>query len=82
MADFSVMMVAVDLDIQQIGEDRSAVTALDSLLSTIRWNVDDLTSQLEKTWQEIPQETMRVLYHSMSRRVAALIYARGASTPY
>ncbi|GFX29031.1 transposable element Tcb1 transposase [Trichonephila clavipes] len=34
-------------------------------------NVDDLTLQLEQIWQEIPQETLRVLYHSMPRRVAA-----------
>ncbi|GFX39898.1 transposable element Tc1 transposase [Trichonephila clavipes] len=36
-------------------------------------NVDDLTRQLEQIWQGIPQETIRVLYHSMPRRVAACI---------
>ncbi|GFV91332.1 uncharacterized protein TNCV_898491 [Trichonephila clavipes] len=40
-------------------------------------NVDDLAQQLEKIWQEIPQETFRVLYHSMSRRAAACIQDRG-----
>ncbi|GFV21518.1 transposable element Tc1 transposase [Trichonephila clavipes] len=45
-------------------------------------NVDDLARQLEKIWQEIPQETIRVLYYSMSCRVAACIQARGGSTPY
>ncbi|GFY11727.1 uncharacterized protein TNCV_1529191 [Trichonephila clavipes] len=40
-------------------------------------NVDDLARQLEQIWQEIPQETMRVLYHSMPRHVAACIRARG-----
>ncbi|GFX41454.1 transposable element Tcb1 transposase [Trichonephila clavipes] len=39
-------------------------------------NVVNLTRQLEQIWQEIPQETIRVLYHSMSRRVAAIIQAR------
>ncbi|GFX01484.1 uncharacterized protein TNCV_1864581 [Trichonephila clavipes] len=39
-------------------------------------NVDNLTRQLEQIWQEIPQETIRVLYHSMSCRVAACIQAR------
>ncbi|GFV24585.1 hypothetical protein TNCV_1914471 [Trichonephila clavipes] len=39
-------------------------------------NVDDLSRQLEQIWQEIPPETIRVLYHSMSRRVAACIQAR------
>ncbi|GFT07438.1 transposable element Tcb1 transposase [Trichonephila clavipes] len=29
----------------------------------LRWNFDDLTRQLEQIWQEIPQETIRVLYH-------------------
>ncbi|GFY34866.1 transposable element Tc1 transposase [Trichonephila clavipes] len=36
-------------------------------------NVDDLPRELVQIWQEIPQETIRVLYHSMSRRVAAAI---------
>ncbi|GFU02425.1 transposable element Tc1 transposase [Trichonephila clavipes] len=45
-------------------------------------NVNDLAQQLEKIGQEISQETIRVLYHSMSRRVATCIQARGASTPY
>ncbi|GFS91248.1 transposable element Tcb1 transposase [Trichonephila clavipes] len=40
------------------------------------WNVDDLTRQLEQFWQEIPQETIRVLYHSKPRRVAACIQTR------
>lgn len=45
-------------------------------------NVDDLVRQLERIWQEIPQETIRELYRSMPRRVAACIQARGGSTPY
>ncbi|GFU47812.1 hypothetical protein TNCV_4465531 [Trichonephila clavipes] len=36
-------------------------------------NVDDLPRQLEQTLQEIPQKTVRVIYHSMARRVAACI---------
>ncbi|GFS47085.1 hypothetical protein TNCV_2052811 [Trichonephila clavipes] len=40
-------------------------------------NVDDLTRRLEQIFQEILQETIRGLYHSMSRRVAACIQARG-----
>ncbi|GFV34600.1 transposable element Tcb1 transposase [Trichonephila clavipes] len=43
-------------------------------------NVDDLVTQLEQIWQEIPQETIRVLYHSMSHCVAACIKARGGLT--
>ncbi|GFU30448.1 transposable element Tcb1 transposase [Trichonephila clavipes] len=39
-------------------------------------NVDDLARQLEQIWQEMPQETIRMLYHSMPRRVAACISAR------
>ncbi|GFV99526.1 transposable element Tc1 transposase [Trichonephila clavipes] len=34
-------------------------------------NVDDLAQQLEHIWQEMPQDTVRVLYHFMSRLVAA-----------
>ncbi|GFV44660.1 hypothetical protein TNCV_212141 [Trichonephila clavipes] len=45
-------------------------------------NVDNLALQLEQTWQEIPQETIRVLYHFMPRRVATFIQARGGSPPY
>ncbi|GFV60285.1 transposable element Tc1 transposase [Trichonephila clavipes] len=45
-------------------------------------NVDDLARQLEQVWQEIPQETIMVLYYSMSRRVAACIQDRGGLTPY
>ncbi|GFV85542.1 transposable element Tcb1 transposase [Trichonephila clavipes] len=45
-------------------------------------NVDDLPRQLEQIWQEIPQETIRVLYDSMSRRVAACIQAKDRSTSY
>ncbi|GFW63207.1 transposable element Tc1 transposase [Trichonephila clavipes] len=40
-------------------------------------NVHDLARQLEQIWQEIPQETIRVLYHSMSHCVAACIQLRG-----
>ncbi|GFU59316.1 transposable element Tc1 transposase [Trichonephila clavipes] len=29
-------------------------------------NVDDLARQLEQIWQEIPQETIRVLYHCVT----------------
>ncbi|GFU81406.1 transposable element Tc1 transposase [Trichonephila clavipes] len=42
-------------------------------------NVDDLSQQLEQIWQEILQENIRVLYHSMPRRVAASIQARDFS---
>ncbi|GFX90700.1 hypothetical protein TNCV_3195181 [Trichonephila clavipes] len=45
-------------------------------------NVDDLAQQLEQIRQEIPQETIRMLYHFMPRRVAACIQARGGSTLY
>ncbi|GFT56481.1 transposable element Tcb1 transposase [Trichonephila clavipes] len=45
-------------------------------------NVDNRTQQLEQIWQEIPQGTIRLLYHSMSHRVAACIQARGGSSPY
>ncbi|GFT86339.1 transposable element Tcb1 transposase [Trichonephila clavipes] len=45
-------------------------------------NVDDLARQLKQIWQEIPQETIRVLYYSMPRCVAACIQARDESTPY
>ncbi|GFY25115.1 transposable element Tcb1 transposase [Trichonephila clavipes] len=45
-------------------------------------NVDDLGRYLEQIWQEIPQEIIRVLYHSMPNRVAACIQARGGSTLY
>ncbi|GFW66453.1 transposable element Tc1 transposase [Trichonephila clavipes] len=36
-------------------------------------NVDDLPQKLEHIWQEIMQETIKVFYHSMPRRVAACI---------
>ncbi|GFS87689.1 zinc finger BED domain-containing protein 5 [Trichonephila clavipes] len=45
-------------------------------------NADHLAQQLEQIWQEILQETIRVPYHSMPRRVAAYIEARCGSTPY
>ncbi|GFV23737.1 transposable element Tc1 transposase [Trichonephila clavipes] len=45
-------------------------------------NVEKLPRQLEQIWQEIPQETIRVLHHSMPRRVPAYIQARSGSTPY
>ncbi|GFU32080.1 transposable element Tcb1 transposase [Trichonephila clavipes] len=32
-------------------------------------NVDDLARQLEQIWQEKPQETIRVVYHSMPRNI-------------
>ncbi|GFU27210.1 transposable element Tc1 transposase, partial [Trichonephila clavipes] len=35
-------------------------------------NVDGRTQQLEQIWQEIPQETIRLIYHSMPCRVTAL----------
>ncbi|GFX87472.1 transposable element Tc1 transposase [Trichonephila clavipes] len=48
----------------------------------IQGNVNHLALQLEQIWQEIPQQTIRVLYHSMPRRVAALHAAAGGSTSY
>ncbi|GFS56434.1 transposable element Tcb1 transposase [Trichonephila clavipes] len=45
-------------------------------------NVHDLSRQLEKICQEIPQETTRMLYYSIARRVTSCIQARGRSTPY
>ncbi|GFY18299.1 hypothetical protein TNCV_2047051 [Trichonephila clavipes] len=45
-------------------------------------NVDPLAQQLEPIWHEIPQETIRVLYHSMSCCVAACIQARGNVISY
>ncbi|GFU55945.1 transposable element Tcb1 transposase [Trichonephila clavipes] len=45
-------------------------------------NVDDLARQLEQNWQEIPQKTIRMIYHSMPRRVAAFTQTKGESTPY
>ncbi|GFU13721.1 transposable element Tcb1 transposase [Trichonephila clavipes] len=45
-------------------------------------NVDDLVQILEQIWQEIPQETIRVLYYSISFRVVACIQAGGGSTSY
>ncbi|UYV84811.1 hypothetical protein LAZ67_X003588, partial [Cordylochernes scorpioides] len=38
-------------------------------------NVDYLARQLETIWQEIPQHTIRNIYHSMTRRVADSIQA-------
>ncbi|GFT16096.1 transposable element Tc1 transposase [Trichonephila clavipes] len=45
-------------------------------------NVDDLALQLEQIWQEILQDAIRVLYHSMLHHAAACIQPRGGSTPY
>ncbi|GFW74461.1 transposable element Tcb1 transposase [Trichonephila clavipes] len=45
-------------------------------------NVDHLVHQLEQSWQEIPQETIRVPYLSMPRRVVTCIRARIGATPY
>ncbi|GFU12979.1 transposable element Tc1 transposase [Trichonephila clavipes] len=36
-------------------------------------NVDDLVRNLDQIWQEVPQETIRELYHSMPLRVPACI---------
>ncbi|PRD25018.1 UNVERIFIED_CONTAM: hypothetical protein NCL1_42122 [Trichonephila clavipes] len=38
-------------------------------------NVDDVAQQLEQIWQEIPQVTIRELYHSIPCRVAGYIQA-------
>ncbi|UYV83849.1 hypothetical protein LAZ67_X000408 [Cordylochernes scorpioides] len=43
-------------------------------------NVDYLVRQLETIWQEIPQHTIRNLYQSMTRRVAACIQATDSSS--
>ncbi|GFX41476.1 transposable element Tc1 transposase [Trichonephila clavipes] len=45
-------------------------------------NVDDLVRQLKQILQEIPQENVRVLHHSMPLRVAVCIQAGGGSTHY
>ncbi|UYV70855.1 hypothetical protein LAZ67_8000866 [Cordylochernes scorpioides] len=43
-------------------------------------NVDYLARQLETIWQEIPQHTIRNLYQSIIRRVAACIHASDVFT--
>ncbi|GFT35525.1 HTH_Tnp_Tc3_2 domain-containing protein [Trichonephila clavipes] len=45
-------------------------------------NVNDLARQLKQILRGIQQETNRVIYNSMPRRVAVCIQARGGSTPY
>ncbi|GFW69081.1 transposable element Tc1 transposase [Trichonephila clavipes] len=45
-------------------------------------NANDLAQELEQTWQEIPQETIRGLYPSIARLVTAYIQARVGSIPY
>ncbi|GFW05445.1 transposable element Tc1 transposase [Trichonephila clavipes] len=39
-------------------------------------NIDDLARQLTLILQEIPQETIRLFYHSMPRHMASCIQAR------
>ncbi|GFW76370.1 hypothetical protein TNCV_1581491 [Trichonephila clavipes] len=44
-------------------------------------NVYDLSRQLDRICQEIPQEITRVLYHSITRRVTDCIQARATVDP-
>ncbi|GFV69237.1 transposable element Tcb1 transposase [Trichonephila clavipes] len=82
MADFSVMMLIKHF----LGQpDPSPIETVWDMMGRrlhLPGNVDDLSRQLEQIWQEIPQETIRILYHSLSRRVATFIQARSGSTPY
>ncbi|GFW31141.1 transposable element Tcb1 transposase [Trichonephila clavipes] len=86
VADFSVMMVAVDLIKHFLVQlERSPIEHVWNIMGRrlhLSGNVDNLSRQLEQIWQEIPQVTIRVLYHSTSRRVASCFQARGGSSAY
>ncbi|KFM59944.1 Transposable element Tcb2 transposase, partial [Stegodyphus mimosarum] len=43
-------------------------------------DVDDLTRQLDRIWQDIPQEDIRNFYQSMPSRITACIRATGGQT--
>ena len=45
-------------------------------------DVDDLTRQLDRIWNDILQEDIRNLYQSMPSRITACIRARGEQTRY
>jgi transposase len=45
-------------------------------------NKDDLFKLLEQAWEEIPQDTLKALVHSMPRRIQAVIEAKGGHTKY
>ncbi|GFU51098.1 HTH_Tnp_Tc3_2 domain-containing protein [Trichonephila clavipes] len=78
VADFSVMMVAIDLGSQRIGEDRlivrSAVTALDSSLSTNRRAIRTLVSTITNHRQLI--ERNLCLYRQLHHLILTPAYCR------
>ncbi|GFU51091.1 HTH_Tnp_Tc3_2 domain-containing protein [Trichonephila clavipes] len=78
VADFSVMMVAIDLGSQRIGEDRlivrSAVTALDSSLSTNRRAIRTLVSTITNHRQLI--ERNLCLYRQLHHLLLTPAYCR------
>ncbi|GFV07154.1 transposable element Tc1 transposase [Trichonephila clavipes] len=43
-------------------------------------SISDLEQQLVNVWQNVSQDNIRNLYHSLSRRIQAFIAARGGST--
>lgn len=45
-------------------------------------NIADLEQQLMNAWQNVSQDDIRNLYHSLARRIQACIAARGGSTNY
>ncbi|GFU11762.1 hypothetical protein TNCV_4969591 [Trichonephila clavipes] len=69
MADFSITMPAKSPDPSPI---KHACDMMGKRMH-LPGNIDDLARQLEQIWQEISQEIIRMLYHSMSGHVAACI---------
>jgi hypothetical protein len=45
-------------------------------------SLTQLEDVLQKEWYRIPLETVQNLYESISRRIAAILNAKGGTTPY
>jgi len=45
-------------------------------------NKDDLFKMLKQAWDQLPQDTLKALVHSMPRRIQAVIEAKGGHTKY
>ncbi|GFY20598.1 hypothetical protein TNCV_1118321 [Trichonephila clavipes] len=61
--------------------NRACLDALGSQLQPSR-DTGELTAQMQRLWQDLPQGVISDLIESMPRRISACIAARGAFTTY
>ncbi|GFT78607.1 hypothetical protein TNCV_3325391 [Trichonephila clavipes] len=78
---FNYMTSYHGLPVHQIFANRACLDALGRQLQPSR-DTGELTVQMQRLWQDLPQGVISDLIESMPRRISGFVYARGGFTTY